>query len=84
MPGALVSVVCANALNTAVKEFGLTEPAKILDKVNELVEETFSKSDAEVKDGMDISLVKIEAINDHPDNKLPKGKLIIPKGQSLS
>ncbi|HWY09686.1 MAG TPA: tetratricopeptide repeat protein [Bacteroidia bacterium] len=84
VPGALVSVVCANALNTAVKEFGLHEPAKILDKVNELVEETFGKSASEVKDGMDISLIKIEAINDHPDNKLPKGKMVIPKGQSLS
>ncbi len=84
VPGAMVSVVCANALNAAVKEFGLTEPAKILDKVNELVEETFGKSESEVKDGMDISLLKIEFVNDHPDNKVPKGKLIIPKGQSLA
>lgn len=84
VPGAMVSVVCANALNAAVKEFGLTEPAKILDKVNELVEETFGKSSSEVKDGMDISLVRIEELNDHPDNKLPKGKLVIPKGQSLA
>lgn len=84
VPGAMVSVVCANALNAAVKEFGLTEPAKILDKVNELVEETFGKSASEVKDGMDISLLKIDLIESHPDNKLPKGKLIIPKGQSLS
>lgn len=84
VPGAMVSVVCANALNAAVKEFKLSEPAKILDKVNELVEEAFGKSASEVRDGMDISLLKIERINDHPDNKLPKGKLIIPKGQSLA
>lgn len=84
VPGAMVSVVCANALNAAVKEFGLTEPPKILDKVNALVEETFGKSSSSVKDGMDISLVKIEKINDNPDNKLPKGKLVIPKGQSLA
>jgi serine phosphatase RsbU (regulator of sigma subunit) len=84
VPGAMVSVVCANALNAAVKEFGLAEPAKILDKVNELVEETFGKSASEVRDGMDISLLKIERINDNPGNKLPKGKLIIPKGQSLA
>lgn len=84
VPGAMVSVVCANALNAAVKEFGLIEPAKILDKVNELVEETFDKSASEVRDGMDISLVKIELINDNPDNKVPKGKRIIPKGQSLA
>lgn len=84
VPGAMVSVVCANALNAAVKEFKLTEPGKILDKVNELVEEAFGKSSSEVRDGMDISLLKIELIDSHPDNKLPKGKLIIPKGQSLA
>ncbi len=56
VPGALVSVVCSNALNRTVKEFGITEPGKILDKVRELVLETFEKSESEVKDGMDISL----------------------------
>jgi serine phosphatase RsbU (regulator of sigma subunit)/Tfp pilus assembly protein PilF len=84
VPGAMVSVVCANALNAAVKEFGLKEPAKILDKVNELVEQTFEKSSSEVKDGMDISLIRIEEIKDNPENKLQKGKLIIPKGKSLT
>ncbi|MBA2611719.1 MAG: SpoIIE family protein phosphatase [Bacteroidetes bacterium] len=56
VPGALVSVVCSNALNRTVKEFNITEPGKILDKVRELVIETFEKSENEVKDGMDISL----------------------------
>jgi len=31
VPGAMVSVVCHNALNSAVREFDLTEPGKILD-----------------------------------------------------
>ncbi len=56
VPGAMVSVVCHNALNRAVREFNLTQPSKILDKVTELVIETFEKSDNEVKDGMDIAL----------------------------
>jgi serine phosphatase RsbU (regulator of sigma subunit) len=56
VPGALVSVVCSNALNRAVNEFAISDPGKILDKVRELVIETFEKSDEEVKDGMDISL----------------------------
>ncbi|MES2837109.1 MAG: tetratricopeptide repeat protein [Bacteroidota bacterium] len=60
VPGAMVSVVCSNALNRTVKEFGLTEPGKILDKVRELVIETFEKSESEVKDGMDISLCVID------------------------
>ena len=60
VPGAMVSVVCSNALNRAVKEFNLTEPAKILDKVRELVIETFEKSSENVKDGMDICLCSLE------------------------
>ncbi len=59
VPGAMISVVCSNALNRCVKEFGLTEPGKILDKARELVIETFEKSESEVKDGMDISLCVI-------------------------
>lgn len=56
VPGAMVSVVCHNALNRAVREFGIINPAQILNKTRELVIEQFEKSDAEVKDGMDISL----------------------------
>jgi len=61
VPGALVSVICSNALNRAVKEFRITEPGKILDKVCELVIETFEKSENNVQDGMDISLCCINA-----------------------
>jgi serine phosphatase RsbU (regulator of sigma subunit) len=57
VPGALVSVVCSNALSRCVKEFELTDPGKILDKARELVLDTFRKSGQDVKDGMDISLI---------------------------
>jgi serine phosphatase RsbU (regulator of sigma subunit) len=63
VPGAMVSVVGHNALNRTIKEFGLTEPAAILDKLNELVEETFEKSESDVKDGMDISLCCLDQKN---------------------
>lgn len=63
VPGAMVSVVCSNALNRCVKEFGLTDTGKILDKCRELVLETFAKSGEEIKDGMDISLLCIDAAN---------------------
>ncbi|MCB0401524.1 MAG: tetratricopeptide repeat protein [Flavobacteriales bacterium] len=56
VPGAMVSVVCHNALNRAVNDFKLIEPAKILDKTAELVREAFELNQEEVKDGMDISL----------------------------
>ncbi len=59
VPGALVSVVCCNALNRTVNEFKLTEPGKILDKTRELVLESFSKNGGDIKDGMDISLMRI-------------------------
>jgi serine phosphatase RsbU (regulator of sigma subunit) len=57
VPGALVSVVCSNALSRCVKEFDLHDPGKILDKATELVLETFKKSGQDVKDGMDISFL---------------------------
>ncbi|MFI5150531.1 MAG: SpoIIE family protein phosphatase [Bacteroidia bacterium] len=59
VPGAMVSVVCSNALNRAVNEFRLSETGLILDKTRELVMETFEKSGNEVTDGMDISLIRI-------------------------
>lgn len=60
VPGAMVSVVCNNALNRAVREFGLMNPAEILDKVTDLVIEQFEKSDEDVKDGMDIALCSLK------------------------
>jgi tetratricopeptide (TPR) repeat protein len=66
VPGALVSVVCSNALNRTVKEFKITEPGKILAKVRELVLETFEKS-GEIQDGMDISLCALTFLS-------PKGE----------
>jgi len=57
VPGAMVSVVCSNALQRTVNEFRISEPGKILDKARSLIIETFAKSDREVKDGMDIALV---------------------------
>lgn len=56
VPGAMVSVICNNALNRCVREFNLSNPGKILDKTREIVIAEFEKSDDEVKDGMDISL----------------------------
>lgn len=56
VPGAMVSVVCHNALTRSVKEFGLLKPNEILDKTRELVLETFAKSEDQVNDGMDIAL----------------------------
>ncbi|MCC6370391.1 MAG: SpoIIE family protein phosphatase [Bacteroidia bacterium] len=61
VPGAMVSVVCHNALNRSVNEFGLRETGRILDKARELVAETFTNKESEVMDGMDISLAGINS-----------------------
>ncbi|HEY0029476.1 MAG TPA: tetratricopeptide repeat protein [Bacteroidia bacterium] len=63
VPGAMVSVVGNSSLNRAVREFGLSTPCKILDKLTQLVEETFERSENAVKDGMDISLCCLDKSN---------------------
>ena len=60
VPGAMISVICNNGLNRAVREFGLTEPGKILDKTREIIIQEFEKSEEEVRDGMDIALCSLE------------------------
>lgn len=59
VPGAMVSVVCSNALHQALHEFQIKDPADILNKTRELVIDTFAKSGDKVKDGMDIALCRI-------------------------
>ncbi|MCB9360990.1 MAG: SpoIIE family protein phosphatase [Flavobacteriales bacterium] len=60
VPGAMVSVVCNNALNRSVREYGLTNPGDILNKSREIVIAEFEKSEEEVKDGMDIALCSLK------------------------
>ena len=60
VPGALVSVVCHNAMNRSVREYKLSGPNEILNKTRELVIEQFRKSENDVKDGMDISLCAMQ------------------------
>ena len=66
VPGAMVSVVCANALKRTVKEFMIEDAGKLLDKTTEIVLETFEESETDVKDGMDISL----CVLNYKDKKL--------------
>ncbi|MFN3342765.1 MAG: PP2C family protein-serine/threonine phosphatase [Flavobacteriales bacterium] len=60
VPGAMVSVICSNALSKTLLEEGITEPGRMLDRTRELVVEKLSKSGEEVKDGMDISLLRLD------------------------
>lgn len=63
VPGAMISVVCNNALDRSVREYGLTNPGEILNKTREIVIAEFEKSEDEVKDGMDIALCSLSTFN---------------------
>jgi serine phosphatase RsbU (regulator of sigma subunit) len=57
VPGAFMSLVGANALNQAVKEHDMVEPAKILEDLNRFSSEALNKNaDSSVRDGMDLAL----------------------------
>ena len=66
VPGAIVSVICENALRNAVKECNFHNPALILSNTNECVVEFFSQSQKSIHDGMEIAL----AIFDHQTMEL--------------
>ena len=60
VPGAMVSVVCNNALNRVVREYKLSKPSQILDKVTEIINTEFGDGKEEIRDGMDIALCMLE------------------------
>lgn len=57
IPGAIMSVVCHQALMKSIREFNLTDPGPILDKTREIVIENLNASNQNIKDGMDCSLL---------------------------
>lgn len=79
VPGAMVSVVCSNSLFRAVNEFELRDTGAILDKVRELVVQTFEKSEEEVKDGMDIALIRIDSTKNEIQYSGANNSLILIK-----
>jgi len=62
VPGAFMSLVGANGLNSAVKEHELDSPGEILDDLNKYAHEALNKDseDNTVRDGMDIALCSID------------------------
>ncbi len=63
VPGAMVSVICSNALSKVLLEENIEKPGKLLDRTRAIVIEQFQKSADHVKDGMDISLAVIDKKN---------------------
>lgn len=62
VPGAIISVICDNAIKRAIRNVGLSDPAKILDQTRDFVIETFMGSGEDIKDGMDIALCILDPI----------------------
>ena len=60
VPGAFVSIVGFNGLKRTVNEFKLRQTGPMLDKLTELVVETFSAAESHLKDGMDMALCCID------------------------
>lgn len=83
VPGAMVSVVCSNALNRVLNEFTITEPGEILTKTRELVLDTFARSDKKVEDGMDITLCAIDQKNGFIDYAGANNPLWIVRSNAL-
>lgn len=63
LSAAIVSVLCTNALNRAVKEFGLSAPAQILDKTSELLNEAFVQKESNIINKVDIALCSIDLVS---------------------
>ncbi len=64
VPGGFVSMVGYSGLNRAVSEYRLTEPAEILEKLSELVTESFDDgSNTGIKDGMDAAICSLDQTN---------------------
>lgn len=57
VPGAIVSMLGYNGLNSSVNEKRLREPKDILNNLNDYIENTFSKSKENIYDGMDVALL---------------------------
>lgn len=56
VPGAIISVICENALRQAVIANLYSDPARILQNTNRHVIETFSQTHKDIHDGMEIAL----------------------------
>jgi ABC-type amino acid transport substrate-binding protein/serine phosphatase RsbU (regulator of sigma subunit) len=60
VPGAMVSLVCSNALHQAVTENDIDKPSDILDFAKHNLEKRFERSGENIKDGMDISFCTLD------------------------
>jgi serine phosphatase RsbU (regulator of sigma subunit) len=59
VPGALMSVIGVNQLNTIVQEKAIVNPSGILEELDKNVSKILNQNKKEIRDGMDIAILKI-------------------------
>jgi serine phosphatase RsbU (regulator of sigma subunit)/uncharacterized protein HemY len=75
VPGALMSMICANALNEVVVNKGISDTGKILDATRNIVKQSLkSKDGTSQKDGMDISFAALHHTQD-AENRIQRIEL---------
>jgi len=85
VPGALISLIGYFLLNDIVRSRKITDPGEILDLLDEGVTETLKQgqSDSKTKDGMDISLCKIDLAKQEVEYAGAHRPLYIMKSEEL-
>jgi ligand-binding sensor domain-containing protein/serine phosphatase RsbU (regulator of sigma subunit) len=64
VPGAFMSIIGHNSLNKVVREFGITKPGEILDRLNaEVVKALMQRNEETINDGMDLTLITFDRKN---------------------
>ena len=84
VPGAMMSVMCSNALTKCVKELQLTKPSEILDETTKIIESRFERSEQLVLDGMDLALCKLNIVTKELEYAGANNPLWIVHGESAS
>ena len=58
--GAMISIVCNDALNSSLKEYNIVDPGEILDRTKDIIKTELKTKNATTKEGMNISLCSIK------------------------
>jgi serine phosphatase RsbU (regulator of sigma subunit) len=63
VPGAMMSVIGVNQLNSIVQEKAIADPSAILQELDKNVNKILNQNKTEIRDGMDIAILKINLKN---------------------
>jgi ligand-binding sensor domain-containing protein/serine phosphatase RsbU (regulator of sigma subunit) len=64
VPGAFMSIIGHNSLNKVIREYGITQPAEIIDKLNiEVMGSLLQRHEKAINDGMDLALIAFNKKN---------------------